>query len=137
VTDVDPCGRYGPQSGHIERLVTNLRTMTQEQAEALAIVDAEALPAVTDVPLAVVEVAAGAAVAGTGWNAMAAAFAASEAVSRVTSGGVARGTAWGAALALATRHLVGRSGYTREQYEFLTRPVARILGYPLHPGDLI
>jgi len=115
--------------------------MTPDQAEALAIVDTEALPAVTDAPLAVVEIAAWASGAGMGWNAMAAAFAASEAVSRVTSGdipwGVVRGTAWGAALALATRHLVGRGGYTWEQYEFLTRPVARILGHPLHPGDPI
>ena len=39
-----------------------------------------------------------------------------------------------AALALATRHLIGQHGYTSDHYLVLTNPVANVLG-TLHPDD--
>jgi hypothetical protein len=41
---------------------------------------------------------------------------------------------WDAALALSTRDLIGRHGYTQEYYDLLTRPWRTTIGPP-HPED--
>jgi len=41
----------------------------------------------------------------------------------------------GATVAVETRHLIGRHGYTWEDYARLTGPLVRGLGHRLHPED--
>jgi hypothetical protein len=48
--------------------------------------------------------------------------------------GVARGAAWDAAVALASRDLIGLFGFTQAHYDLLTGPWRRVIG-PVHPDD--
>jgi hypothetical protein len=54
---------------------------------------------------------------------------------RIIAGNDARLAARLAVTALVLRHLIGRHGFTRDDYDALTRPWAKVIG-PAHPDDV-
>jgi hypothetical protein len=130
-------GRYRPKTREVMALVAELHTLTPGQVREFTVTryagDATAIAW---------NAARNAAhdagdVTGTSWiaaqSAWVAAGGASWAIRAASPPAVDVPRA--AALALATRHLVGQYGYTQSHYDALTGRVAEILGHPLHPDD--
>jgi hypothetical protein len=119
-------GRFGPQTEQVEALIADLRALTPGQVTELAAarhtVDTDARYTVETIAPDIF-----------GYDTWAAAWVAAWAVS---AGDTAVGAVAGyAAVALATRHLIGQYGYTQSHYTALTGRVAEVLGRPLHPDD--
>jgi hypothetical protein len=127
-------GRFGPQTEQVEALIADLRALASDQVTELA---AARHTAGTDARHA----ARRAAMTDHGCYASwyptwAATWSASTAhVDYVDDGAIAGDVAGFAAVALATRHLIGQYGYTQSHYDALTGRVAEVLGRPLHPDD--
>lgn len=122
VTDADLAETFGPQWREIVALVRRAATLTDAEARALDAARNAARVAARNAARNAARVAGES--SGAAWDA---AWDAAR--------NAAQAAAWDAAGALAARDLIGQYGFTREHYDTLTGPWARVIG-KVHPDDV-
>lgn len=125
--------RYGPQTEHVQQLIERLTVIPPRRARGLFHTARSHAWNCPDAVQAAAHASYRAASYSDAHTAYAA-YAAAHLAAGDRCSPYAVSAAANAAHALATRHLVGTAGYTREHYRLLVEPVATAVG-PLHPED--